>query len=83
MHCLDCYSGGRQTPAIGVCRQCGAAACAQHVQLGQQVLTCTKPINRAVTIDPPARRLLCRTCSAAHQAHAACCPQSANTVRTP
>ncbi|MET9969154.1 DUF2180 family protein [Streptomyces sp. NPDC006356] len=83
MHCLDCYGAGRQTPALAVCRQCGAAVCAQHSQLTEQSLTCTRPINRTVTVEPPVRRLLCRTCSAAHEAYAACCAGSANTARTP
>jgi hypothetical protein len=81
MHCLDCYSDGRQTPTIGVCRQCGAAVCAQHVQLCEQFLTCTKPVSRTVAVEQPVRRVLCRTCSAAHQAYANCCPESAHTIR--
>ncbi|MEU9247682.1 DUF2180 family protein [Streptomyces sp. NPDC048385] len=83
MNCLDCYSAARQTPAIGVCQQCGAAVCSQHAELTEQFLTCTKPVYRTVAVDKPVRRLLCRACTKAHQVYAECCPQSANTVRTP
>ncbi|MFJ8630974.1 DUF2180 family protein [Streptomyces sp. NPDC093568] len=82
MHCLDCYSGGRQTPAIGVCQQCGSAVCGEHSQLGEQFLTCTKPVSRTHFVDPPVRRLLCLRCTQAHEAYASCCPASANTIRT-
>ncbi|GAB2767691.1 DUF2180 family protein [Streptomyces bullii] len=83
MNCLDCHGTGRQTPAHGVCVQCGAAVCAQHSQISEQFLTCTKPVYRTVTIEPPVRRLMCGPCEAAHQANAACCPQSAQFARTP
>ncbi|MFJ3658776.1 DUF2180 family protein [Streptomyces nigra] len=83
MNCLDCHGTGRQTQAHGVCVQCGAAVCAQHSQTSDQFLTCTKPVYRTVAIEPPVRRLMCGTCAAAHQANAACCPQSAQFVRTP
>ncbi|MER5215462.1 DUF2180 family protein [Streptomyces sp. NPDC002838] len=83
MICLDCYSGGHQTPALGVCRKCGAAVCGQHGKLTEQFLTCTKPISRTVTVEQPVRRLLCTACTRAHSAYAECCPRSANTVPTP
>ncbi|MDO0934436.1 hypothetical protein QQY66_23170 [Streptomyces sp. DG2A-72] len=51
-------------------------------QVAEQFLTCTKPIFRPVATEPPVRRLLCSTCDAAHRAHAACCPQNAQVVRT-
>ncbi|MDW4910762.1 hypothetical protein RB628_36935 [Streptomyces sp. ADMS] len=83
MHRLDSYSGGRRTPATGVRRRRGAAARAQHVRTEHQTLTRTKPINPAITIDPPLRRLPCPTSPAAHQTHAARAPQAADTARTP
>ncbi|WP_282703103.1 DUF2180 family protein [Streptomyces sp. CC219B] len=81
MHCLDCHSEGRQTPALGVCRQCGAAVCERHSKLSEQFLTCTKPVSRTMAVEPPVRRLLCTPCARAHESYAACCPQSSNTVR--
>lgn len=82
MNCLDCAEIGAPVAAVGICSQCGAAVCAVHSEISQQFLTCTKPISRPVAIEPPVRRLLCSTCAAAHRAHAACCPQSASTIRT-
>ncbi|MEV7035766.1 DUF2180 family protein [Streptomyces sp. NPDC093272] len=82
MNCLDCDSDGRQTPAIGVCRQCGVAVCGHHSKLSEQFLTCTKPLNRRVAVEQPVRRLMCRACARAHEAYAACCPQTANGVST-
>jgi hypothetical protein len=74
MNCLECHSGGEQSAAIGVCSQCGAAACHSHARVRDVQLTCTKPVARVVAVQPAARQLLCARCSAAHQAHAACCP---------
>ncbi|MFF1306542.1 DUF2180 family protein [Streptomyces sp. NPDC058307] len=82
MHCLDCTGIGAQVAAVGVCAQCGAAVCAVHAEFSEQYLTCLKPISRQVATKPPVRRLLCSTCAEAHRAHAACCPESAHTVRT-
>ncbi|MET9868863.1 DUF2180 family protein [Streptomyces sp. NPDC006386] len=82
MHCLDCTGIGAQVAAVGVCAQCGAAVCAVHAEVSEQYLTCTKPISRPVATKPPVRRLLCSTCAGGHRAHAACCPESAHTVRT-
>lgn len=78
MNCLDCHGTGRQEPAVGICNQCGAAVCAAHCEIQQQFLSCTKPVYRTVTIEPPVRRLLCGTCAAAHRAYAECCPQAAS-----
>jgi hypothetical protein len=80
--CLDCHNIGAQVAAVGMCSQCGAAACAVHSEVSEQFLTCMKPISRPVTTEPPVRRLLCCACAAAHRAHAVCCPQSTNLIRT-
>ena len=48
MHCMDCLVADRQEAAIGICSQCGVAVCLRHAQVGQQFLTCTKPVYRTV-----------------------------------
>ncbi|MFE1800806.1 DUF2180 family protein [Streptomyces sp. NPDC059517] len=82
MHCLECSGIGAQVTAVGVCAQCGAAVCPDHCELSEQFLTCTKPISYPVATEPPVRRLLCGVCAAAHRAHAACCPQTADSIFT-
>ncbi|MFJ4539994.1 DUF2180 family protein [Streptomyces tibetensis] len=82
MHCLDCTGTGVQAAAVGVCAQCGAAVRAAHAEVSKQYLTYIKPVSRPVATEPPVRRLLCSTCTEGHRAHAACCPESAHTVRT-
>ncbi|MGA5452710.1 DUF2180 family protein [Streptomyces umbrinus] len=83
MTCLDCADIGAKVSAVGVCSQCGAGVCAVHSEVSAQFLTCTKPVSRTVVTEPSVRRLLCGTCATAHRAHAACCPQTASTIRTP
>jgi hypothetical protein len=82
MHCLDCSGIGAQVAAVGVCAQCSAAVCPVHLEVSEQFLICMKSISRPVATEPPVRWLLCTTCATAHRAHAACCPQSASTIRT-
>lgn len=83
MHCLDRTGIGAQAAAVGVCAQCGAAVCAE---VSEQYLTCTEPISppdgHRATGPAAAVRHLRGTCAAAHRTHAACCPQTAGTVRT-
>ncbi|WP_246144503.1 hypothetical protein [Actinacidiphila oryziradicis] len=55
--------------------------CAQHFEMGEQFLTCTRPVYRSVSVDPPVRRLLCGPCASAHRAYAECCPQSTSTLQ--
>ncbi|NES17124.1 DUF2180 family protein [Micromonospora sp. PPF5-17] len=64
MNCLDCGA-----PAVvGVCVDCGAAVCRDHVVVAEVHLTRTMPINRQVPVQPAARRLRCTVCNAAHLA---------------
>jgi hypothetical protein len=64
MTCLDCGA----TSAVGVCADCGAAVCRDHVVVAVVHLTRIAPINRQMTVQPPARRLRCVTCNTAHLA---------------
>ena len=60
MHCLDCTLQNRaQTPAVGVCHSCGAAACPEHATVVQ---TTSGPIG--MVLSTPKRRLLsCLNCA--------------------
>lgn len=64
MMCLDCGA----TSVVGVCADCGAAVCRDHVVVAVVHLTRIAPINRQVRVEPPARQLRCTTCNAAHLA---------------
>lgn len=68
MNCFDCAAYGITTPAVAICTDCGAGLCADHAQVEPRWLTRTMVINRVVTVDSPARTILCRTCDAARQA---------------
>ena len=68
MNCFDCASLDQQTPAIGMCADCGAGICQQHARLSPRWLTRTAVINRIVRVEPPARILRCPVCQSAHDA---------------
>ncbi|MDT0417398.1 MULTISPECIES: DUF2180 family protein [unclassified Streptomyces] len=65
MHCYECDAVGHDTtPAVAVCRRCGAALCSAHARIGTTLLRRaggTGGVVRAVT----ARRITCDTCRAA------------------
>lgn len=66
MNCLDCtVHDHHDRPAVGTCHHCGAGICIDHVELVGDHLTRIEPLNRVVTVDPPARRLRCHTCHTA------------------
>ena len=68
MKCFDCAALGISTAAVGVCSDCGAGICAEHVRVEAQWLTRTAVINRTVVVEPPARVMRCPVCQAAHDA---------------
>lgn len=82
MRCLDGTGTGAHVAAVGVCGQRGAAVRSVHSELFEHFLTCMQPVSRSAATEPPVRGLLCGTCVAAHRARAACCPQTASTIRT-
>lgn len=44
MDCPDCHGRHEQLPAMGICRQCGAAVCATHSAVqGQSYAACCPP----------------------------------------
>jgi hypothetical protein len=65
MNCLDCAANGQVTPAVGVCHDCGAGVCADHVVSGDRHLTRLEGIGMKVKVEPPARLLRCEVCTAA------------------
>ncbi|AYV26243.1 hypothetical protein EES41_05870 [Streptomyces sp. ADI95-16] len=64
MLCLDCNTAGTTSPAVGVCRGCGAAVCANHARVIQ------REVRRRPLLAPPvetaARTVHCFTCAAVH-----------------
>lgn len=38
MNCYDCDPGEQAGPAIGVCHECGAGLCREHVRVTQDVV---------------------------------------------
>ena len=68
MNCLDCPDINRPTAAVGVCHSCGAGVCKVHAHVYDHYLTRTEPIDQLITIEPPARLILCGVCSAADEA---------------
>ncbi|MFE2373839.1 DUF2180 family protein [Streptomyces sp. NPDC059398] len=64
MKCYDCHTSGRITPAIALCRSCGAGACADHSSVVPQTLHRINGMGVA-TLPRTARRILCEVCSAA------------------
>ena len=68
MNCFDCAALGDLTPAVAVCADCGAGACAAHARVSPRWLTRVMAINRVVAVEPPARTIRCAVCQAARDA---------------
>jgi hypothetical protein len=69
VNCYDCATQDHLArPAIGVCHDCGAAACESHAVTRAHHLTRIATILREETIDPAARVLRCTTCDTAYVA---------------
>lgn len=68
MNCFDCAAAGRVSTAVAVCHDCGAAVCAEHAISRDDHLTRTVTISRKIVVEPPARLVRCRVCTAAHDA---------------
>ncbi|WP_407835771.1 DUF2180 family protein [Streptomyces sp. DSM 116496] len=63
MHCLDCHTQGAASPAVGICRACGAAVCANHARVITHE-THRRPF-LAPPVETPARSLRCFPCAGA------------------
>jgi hypothetical protein len=67
MNCYDCHLLGTNTPAVAVCRHCGAAICTAHLKSNAEDLLRSEGMG-LTTQDHQARRLTCLTChDAEHQ----------------
>lgn len=64
MTCLACAAcDGHDTPAIGLCRDCGAAACLTHASI---IHTAGHPSGMGGPAQPVTRRLYCEFCATNH-----------------
>ncbi|GCD35267.1 DUF2180 family protein [Streptomyces chrestomyceticus] len=61
MQCFDCAELGRETAALAVCADCGAAACAAHAAAVPRTVHRTAGLGRS-TAHSAGRRLLCTHC---------------------
>ena len=77
MNCLDCAANGQVTPAVGVCHDCGAGVCVDHVVSRDRPLTRLEGIGMKVKVEPPARLVRCEVCATAVDAVSeARCPRT-------
>ncbi|MGI3222697.1 DUF2180 family protein [Streptomyces sp. GTA36] len=62
MNCYDCQSQEQTTtPAVASCVRCGAALCADHVQVRPELVH--RVVGMGLATQPlPARRMTCTTC---------------------
>ncbi|WP_420717935.1 DUF2180 family protein [Streptomyces sp. H34-S4] len=64
MLCLDCHTQDVTSPAVGVCRACGAAVCASHARVTR------REVRRRPLLAPPSdvspRTVHCSLCAAVH-----------------
>lgn len=65
MNCLDCAANDQVTPAVGVCHDCGAGICIDHVVSMDHHLKRIMTISMEVEVEPPARVLRCDVCTTA------------------
>lgn len=70
MNCFEIAHTGPEVPAVAVCARCGAGLCREHAITHPDHLMVTRPVNRRVRVQPPARRILCGVCTAAEAAAA-------------
>ena len=68
MNCLDCAAAGQATPAVGVCHDCGAGICLDHVVTSPHHLTRSAAVAMEVNVEPPGRMLRCELCNTAFEA---------------
>lgn len=65
MQCFECFEGGAERDAIGLCHHCSAALCGHHAIMVPDPLTATEPLFKTVALPKRARVLLCSTCKQA------------------
>jgi hypothetical protein len=68
VNCLEGAAAGEAMPAVGVCHDCGAGVCLNHLIASPRYLTRTMTIAMEVNVEPPARVVRCELCRAASEA---------------
>ena len=67
MLCYECSKSGNHREAVGLCHNCSAGLCADHVCITDLQITTTYPVCKTVVLPQRARQFLCATCLAALQ----------------
>ena len=61
MNCYECRRQSSDRSAIGTCKHCGVALCAEHAHVIVDPII-SHPMIRTVVLPKQARLLLCATC---------------------
>ncbi|MFJ5845172.1 DUF2180 family protein [Streptomyces sp. NPDC092903] len=69
MHCLDCRTGGTNSPTVGICRACGAGVRAAHARIAPPTVRRGSPLGAPG--EAGARRVPCPGCAVAEAPGAA------------
>lgn len=67
MNCYDCHLAGRTSTAIGLCHECGAGLCGEHVRVSRDIVHGNASPG-LVTRPTRARTLACPMCHGADAA---------------
>lgn len=62
MNCYECSMQDTTSTVIGVCSQCGAALCREHVTACVSGIVHTTAVGSPTIHDPAGRSLCCATC---------------------
>jgi len=62
MNCCECSLKDTTSTAVGVCSQCGAALCREHVSVCVREIVHTNAVGSPTIHDPAGRTLCCATC---------------------
>ena len=62
MNCYECAHGKVERPAVGLCHNCSAGLCDEHVFERPRDITTTVPLGQIVTLPIAAREILCHVC---------------------
>ena len=65
MNCYVCAQRDLQRVAVGLCRNCSAGLCIEHVLERSREVTFIVPLGREVTLPLKTREILCHVCKQA------------------
>jgi hypothetical protein len=65
MNCYECAQKSSERAAVGLCHNCSAGLCGEHVFERPRDMTTTVPLGRIVTLPIAAREILCQVCKTA------------------